>query len=38
MTAWMMEHWFVEAVLCIVAGFILARILCVVAELMDRND
>jgi len=34
----MMEHWFVEAVLCIMAGFILARILCVVAELLDRND
>jgi hypothetical protein len=38
MTEWMMEHWFVEAVLCIVAGFILARILCVVADLMDRDQ
>jgi len=38
MTAWMMEHWFVEAVLCIVTGFILAIVVCKLAELLDRND
>ena len=37
MTEWMMEHWFVEAVLCIVVGFILAKIVCIVADLMNRD-
>ena len=38
MTEWMTEHWFVEAVLCIVVGFILAKILCIFADLMDRDQ
>jgi len=37
MTEWMEAHWFVEAVLCIVAGFILAKIVCIVADLMNRE-
>jgi hypothetical protein len=37
MTEWMVEHWVVEAVLCITVGFILAKILCKLAELMDRD-
>ena len=37
MTEWMMEHWVVEAVLTIAGAFILARILCVLADLMDRD-
>ena len=37
MTEWMMEHWFVEAVLTIAGAFILARILCVLADLMDKD-
>ena len=38
MTEWMVEHWMVEAVLCIVAGFILAKILCILADFMDRDQ
>jgi hypothetical protein len=38
MTEWMVEHWAVEAVLCIVAGFILAKILCVLADFLDRDQ
>jgi len=37
MTEWMVEHWMVEAVLCVVVGFILARILCVLADYLDRD-
>ena len=38
MSDWMVEHWVVEASLCIAIGFILARILCKLAELMDRDQ
>lgn len=38
MTDWMMEHWFLEAVLTIVGGLILARILCILADYMDRDQ
>ena len=37
MTEWMTEHWFIEAVLTIAGGIILAKILCIVADLMDRD-
>jgi hypothetical protein len=37
MTDWMMEHWVIEAVLTIAGGLILAKILCIVADLMDRD-
>jgi hypothetical protein len=37
MTEWMMEHWFVEAVLCIAVGFVLAIVVCKLAELLDRE-
>ena len=38
MTDWMMEHWFLEAVLTIVVGLILARNLCILADYMDRDQ
>ena len=38
MTEWMVEHWVIEAVLCIAVGLILARVLCVLADLMDRDQ
>jgi hypothetical protein len=38
MTTWMIEHWVVEAVICILVGFILAQILCVLARFMDRDN
>ena len=38
MTDWMMEHWVIEAVLTITGGLILAKILCIVADLMDRDQ
>jgi hypothetical protein len=38
MTEWMTEHWVLEAVLMMVAGFILAKILCVLADFMDRDQ
>jgi hypothetical protein len=37
MTEWMMEHWFVEAVACIAVGLVLAKIVCILADLMDRD-
>jgi len=37
MTEWMMEHWVVEGMLCIAVGFILAKIVCILADLMDRD-
>lgn len=38
MTEWMVAHWVVEAVLTIVGGLILARVLCVLADYMDRDQ
>ena len=38
MTDWMVEHWIVEAVACIVVGFILARVLCVLADFLNRDQ
>lgn len=38
MTEWVVEHWFIEAILTIIGGLILAKIFCVLAELLDRND
>ena len=38
MTEWMMEHWVVEAVCTIVGGLLLARVLCMLAEFMDRDQ
>jgi hypothetical protein len=38
MTDWMVEHWFLEAVLTIVGGLILAKILCILADFMDRDQ
>jgi len=38
MNDWMVDTWVVEAVLCIIVGFILARLLCVLAEFMDRDE
>ena len=38
MIDWFMEQtWLIEAVLTIAGAFILARILCVLADLMDRD-
>jgi hypothetical protein len=38
MTEWMTEHWFIEAVLTIVTCLILAKVLCVLADYMDRDQ
>ena len=37
MTDWMMEHWFIEAVGTIVVAGIFIKILCVLADIMDRD-
>jgi len=34
---WITEHWFIEAVVCIAAGVILVKIICIFADLMDRD-
>ena len=38
MTEWMVDHWVIEAVMCIIVGFILARLLCFLADFMDRDQ
>jgi hypothetical protein len=34
---WIIEHWFIEAIVCIAVGAILVKIICIVADLMDRD-
>jgi len=38
MTEWMIERWVIEAVLCIAVGFILAKIFCMLADLLDQDQ
>jgi hypothetical protein len=38
MIDWMVEHWFVEAVACIGTGLILAKLVCILADLLDRDQ
>jgi hypothetical protein len=36
MTEWLSERWVAEALICIAAGFVLAGLLCKLADLLDR--
>jgi hypothetical protein len=34
---WILERWFIEAIIFIAAGVILVKIICIFADLMDRD-
>jgi hypothetical protein len=35
--SWVSEPWLVEALMCVGVGFVLIKIICVVADFMDRE-
>lgn len=38
MTDWMLEHWFVEGIATFIVAGIFVKILCILAELMDKDQ
>jgi hypothetical protein len=36
MTEWLVENWVAEAVVCIAIGFVLASLICKIADLLDQ--
>jgi hypothetical protein len=37
MTEWMVEHWIIEAVLFMAIGFLLAKVVCILADFLNRD-